>query len=222
MSSLRENVAKTISELRKKNNWTQAELAEKLNYSDKAISKWERAESMPDIEVLYTMAELFDVTLDYFCSEHSSNEEKERGTDSSGIMTRRILQILLWAVTVFFLGTVIFVYQKLDGNAWPGLWICFIWPVPVCCIVTTVLFYRFRMHLAIPFALSASLWSLLAALFLQGVVVGLNLWLIFLIGVPLQIIIFLAFWLRREKQSEKTVVSGRNATDDSCGSEKKG
>ena len=202
MNSLRENVARNISDLRRKNNWTQAELAEKLNYSDKAISKWERAESMPDIEILYQMSQLFNVTIDYFCSEHGNPEKEQLSEDSAGLLKRRILQILLWAVTLFFLGTVVFVYQKLDGNTWPGLWICFIWPVPVSCLLTTMLFYRFRMHLAVPFALSASLWTLLAALFLQGIVVGVNLWLIFLIGVPLQLIIVLAFWLRLKKPSD--------------------
>ena len=52
--------------MRKKNNWTQAKLADKLNYSDKAISKWERAEAVPDIETLHALAELFGVTVDYF------------------------------------------------------------------------------------------------------------------------------------------------------------
>ena len=70
MSVLRENIAKNISDLRKKNNWTQAELAERLNYSDKAISKWERGESVPDIEVMYQMASLLNVSVDYLCSEH--------------------------------------------------------------------------------------------------------------------------------------------------------
>ena len=202
MSSLRESVAKNIADLRRKNNWTQAELAEKLNYSDKAISKWERAESMPDIEVLYQMATLFDVTLDYFCTEHDGNENETVSRYPTGLLTRRILQILLWAVTLFFLGTVVFVYQKLGGNTWPGLWICFIWPVPACCLLTTILLYRYRMRLAVPFALSATLWTLLAALFLQGIVLGINLWLIFLVGVPLQIIIILAFWIRRGIHSD--------------------
>ncbi|MBP5230713.1 MAG: helix-turn-helix transcriptional regulator [Clostridia bacterium] len=197
MSLLRENIAKNIVDLRKKNNWTQAELAEKLNYSDKAISKWERGESIPDIEIMAQMSELFGVSLDYFCTDLDGEAEADRKRSyPSGLFTKRILQILLWVVTLFFLGTVVFVYQKIGGNEWSGLWICFIWPVPASCLLSTVLFYRFRMHKAVPFALSATLWTLLAALFLQGIVLNTNLWLVFLIGVPLQIIIFLAFWLR--------------------------
>ena len=202
MSELRENIAKNISQLRRNQNWTQAELAEKLNYSDKAISKWERAEAVPDIEVLWQMADLFNVNIDYLCQSHPEEEGKKVPIlYPPDLLTRRILQILLWVVTLFFLGTVIFVYQKIGGNQWSGLWICFIWPVPASCLLSTILFRRFHLYNAVPFALSATLWTLLAALFLQGIVLDTNLWLIFLIGVPLQIIIILAFWIRRGSRS---------------------
>ena len=83
MEDIKSNVAKNITELRILNNMTQMELAEKLNYSDKTISKWERAESSPDISVLVEMADLFGVTLDYLVrtenveeavSEHKTKE----------------------------------------------------------------------------------------------------------------------------------------------------
>ena len=48
---------------------TQLELAEKINYSDKSVSKWERGESLPDIVVLKAVADLFEVTLDYLVEE---------------------------------------------------------------------------------------------------------------------------------------------------------
>ena len=64
MDELKTIIANNIVELRKKNNMTQLELAEKLNYSDKAISKWERGESYPDCSLLLPIARLFSVTLD--------------------------------------------------------------------------------------------------------------------------------------------------------------
>ena len=69
MKDIKRIVARNISELRVANHMTQLELSEKINYSDKAISKWERAESTPDISVLLEIAELFGVTLDYFVRE---------------------------------------------------------------------------------------------------------------------------------------------------------
>ena len=59
-------VAANITELRKSKQWTQLELAEKLNYSDKSISKWERGDRKPDLKTLSKMAELFSVTIDFF------------------------------------------------------------------------------------------------------------------------------------------------------------
>ena len=66
MDEIKLIIARNITDLRRKNNMTQAELAERLNYSDKAISKWERGESLPDVTVLKSVADVFRVTVDYF------------------------------------------------------------------------------------------------------------------------------------------------------------
>ena len=65
MDEIKLIIARNITDLRRKNNMTQAELAERLNYSDKAISKWERGESLPDVTVLKSVADVFRVTVDY-------------------------------------------------------------------------------------------------------------------------------------------------------------
>ena len=59
MKDLKLVIAKNIAKLRVDSNMTQNELAQKLNYSDKAVSKWERGESLPDISVLVQIAEIF-------------------------------------------------------------------------------------------------------------------------------------------------------------------
>ena len=61
---LAEVIGKNITRLRKLANMTQLELAEKLNYSDKSISKWEQGNGIPDVRILVQLAELFGVTLD--------------------------------------------------------------------------------------------------------------------------------------------------------------
>ena len=63
MENLNFMIGKNLQILRKKNSLTQAELAEKLNYSDKAISKWEKGESLPPIEVFYKLSQLYGVVL---------------------------------------------------------------------------------------------------------------------------------------------------------------
>ena len=75
MNDLKEIIASNISKLRKQKKITQLEFAKALNYSDKAISKWERAESVPDIIILKQIADLFGVTVDYIINEHTDNEK---------------------------------------------------------------------------------------------------------------------------------------------------
>ena len=65
MEDLKKIIARNVMDLRRANDMTQLELAEKLNYTDKAVSKWERGESLPDISVLKAIADLFGVKVDY-------------------------------------------------------------------------------------------------------------------------------------------------------------
>ena len=74
MEEIKANFAKNLMSLRKEMKLTQVELAEKINYSDKAISKWERGESVPDIGILKTIADMFGVTVDYLISSHDTEK----------------------------------------------------------------------------------------------------------------------------------------------------
>ena len=78
MKDIRLIIAENLSNARKASRMTQAELAERLNYSDKAISKWERGESIPDVLVLKEIADLFSVTVDYFLTPHDKETEHPR------------------------------------------------------------------------------------------------------------------------------------------------
>ena len=60
---LKKQIGANIASYRKHLGLTQAGLAEKLNYSDKAVSKWERGESVPDVLTLINIAELFEITV---------------------------------------------------------------------------------------------------------------------------------------------------------------
>ena len=72
MVDLKLVIASNIIRLRTEAGMTQSELGAKLNYSDKSISKWERAESLPDANVLKQMSEIFGVSMDYL---FSTNDE---------------------------------------------------------------------------------------------------------------------------------------------------
>lgn len=64
MDELKSTIAKNLIALRTKAHLTQVQLAEMLNYSDKAVSKWERGEAVPDLRVLIRLSEIFGVSLD--------------------------------------------------------------------------------------------------------------------------------------------------------------
>ena len=68
MDELKSVVAENLKALRTTAGLTQGELAERLNYSDKAVSKWERGESLPDVQVLKQLADMYGVGVDYLLS----------------------------------------------------------------------------------------------------------------------------------------------------------
>lgn len=76
-----------IIRLRKKNGWSQEELAEKMQVSRQAVSKWEGAQSIPDLEKILMLSELFGVTTDYLLKDEMEDEEF---TDESGTSMKRI------------------------------------------------------------------------------------------------------------------------------------
>ena len=64
MDELKETISKNLVELRTGARLTQAQLADMLNYSDKAVSKWERGEAIPDIRVLIKLAEIYNISVE--------------------------------------------------------------------------------------------------------------------------------------------------------------
>ena len=184
---MKQTIADNITELRKELHLTQAELAEKMGYTDKAISKWERAESIPDIVTLKEFADLCGVTLDYLVEkEHTEN----RTALSKQARSNRMVISLLAAAAVWLIATVLFVYLQIFGI--PHVWLVFAGAVPVTMIVLLVfnsIWGNKRLNYLI---ISVLVWSTLA--FAYFILIQYNLFLIFLIGVPIQVMIIL--WSR--------------------------
>ena len=187
MEDMKQTIADNITELRKKLHLTQAELAEKMGYTDKAISKWERAESIPDIVTLKEFADLCGVTLDYLVEkEHKEN----RTALSKQARSNRMVISLLAAAAVWLIATVLFVYLKIFGV--PHVWLVFAGAVPVTMIVLLV-FNSIWGNLQLNYVIiSVLVWSALA--FTYFTLIQYNLFLIFLIGIPIQVMIIL--WSR--------------------------
>lgn len=181
---LKETVAKNIAYFRKKLNMTQLELAEKLNYSDKSISKWERAEALPDALVLKQLADMFHIKVDDLMSEKAT--EYRNITIS---IRKRIIIPAMSAILVFFLATVVFALLVwLSPVMRP--WLCFIFAVPAASIVLLVFSAIAHHRPLITFFVSLIIWSTALTLFVlfypnpQG-------YLVFIIGAPMQILTLL-------------------------------
>lgn len=204
MEDPKEIIARNIVDLRRKNGMTQLELAEKLNYTDKAVSKWERGESIPDVAVLKTIADLFGVTVDYLLTAEHKTTVPVLSRLESTLRSHRVitgLSILLVAL----LATLIFVILDLLPGERGGAWLSFIWAVPVGSIVwlvfNSIWFNRHLNYLII----SILVWSTLAATHITALFFGVNIWLIYVLGVPGQAIILLWSKMRGRKKKKPTL-----------------
>jgi len=196
MSEMKNIIASNIIYLRKKEKLTQAELAEKLNYSDKAISKWERGESIPDIETLKSIAQMFGVTVDYLLTENAQ-DCLDQFKPVNQNKPNQLIITLLAVCMVWLAATIIFVYAKIFLSAL--IWQAFIWAIPASFLVLAIFNRMWGRRILNLYIDSAFVWTLLTAIYIQCL--SYNIWLIFLIGVPLQILIIL--WATMKPRKNK-------------------
>ena len=110
---IKQTIASNLSGYRKKAGLTQQQLADKLNYSDKAVSKWERAEAIPDVIVLKSIADIYGVKVDDFFSVQVADKEVTSKTAD------KVLVLNHSHVAMF--GTVPEVYSRTDELEEMGL-----------------------------------------------------------------------------------------------------
>lgn len=199
MEDIKNIVAKNIAELRILNNMTQLELAEKLNYSDKTVSKWERAESSPDIAVLVEIAELFGVTLDYMVrSENIDEQVKENKLEEAKYNHRAITYIsesCAWIIALFAFIITSLIIQKMTFQ-----WLYFVYALPVALIIRLVfnsIWFNPRTNYWI---ISALMWSVLAAVHVTFLYFKINVALIYLLGVAGQAVIVLWSFIKKSRK----------------------
>ena len=196
--------AQNLISLRKQMKLTQIELAEKINYSDKAVSKWERGESIPDVTVLMTIASLFGVTLDFLVTEHAEPEVVAEQTSYAKAVKKRN-RLLVAAITFFAIAaleTVVFAtLQSVFGTLGENLLYCYVYPIPAAAIVAIV----FTSLWARP---SLRFWSvtlLIVSLILDAFLIPLQVagkcipW-VFSIIIPAELVTMLSFKIIRIKK----------------------
>ena len=205
MTELRDVIAKNISDLRQKNKMTQLTLAQKLNYSDKAISKWERGESFPDIFMLKRLADLFGVSVDYLLSGDHSEAEARAAQVTRTVRRNRMIISVLANMLIWLIATVAFVIAGLVHPDAPfPEWMVFFYALPISSVVSLVfnsIWGRKKLNYLIITFMS---WFILLAFYMTYLTVfDLNIWIIFIIGVPAQIIISLWAGINNPRIKEK-------------------
>ena len=186
MKDIKSIIAKNLTDLRKLNGLTQAQLADQINYSDKAVSKWERGEASMDIETLFRLSELFHVEIDYFFEENAS-ENVEHFSTKKMFIIRKIGLLILALMAILFVA--IAMYVTTFWQNWPikeKAWILYVWCISVCCCVSWLFCKRQKYKIAALVLVSCFVWSVLASLYLTALVNNVNFWMIFLVGIPIQ------------------------------------
>ena len=182
--SINERIALNLVSLRKAAKLTQMEFSEKINYSDKAVSKWENGESVPSVEVLENICEFYGITLNDIVGEEDIVLDKKRANRMS---TSKVCIILLCCLSVWLVATVMYVYAKLIFDQ--SLWMSFVWAVPATCVIGIIFNSLWGRQRNVFILISLLIWTAIASIYLQ--VLTYNAWIIFFVGIPLQLAVIL-------------------------------
>ena len=201
-SSVKDTLAKNLQELRKANNLTQSELANKLNYSDKAISKWERGESVPDIDILYQLSQFYGVKIDAMLTE--TNILKKKGLSK---VQEHIIITLLSILVVWIIATISYVVIRMASPDFEKVYLAFIYAIPVSSIVLLVFNSIWGRNYCNPVIASVLLWTLFLSIILTASFD--NKWFMFFIAIPIQIGAILWLLLILTKMKNKNIFRRR-------------
>jgi transcriptional regulator with XRE-family HTH domain len=207
---LKVRIGSNIAAYRKRAGLTQAGLAEQLNYSDKAVSKWERGESCPDIPTIMTIAEKLGTTVNELLADpnelpsNSGRVEKTMEKVVQKALKRKANKMtILWlsAILVWFVALLIYVVVASIGLT--RSWLAFFYAIPASCIVMLSLLSAWRDFRWNRALISGIMWGSLVSIFTTLLVLwNIPVWRIFLLGIPGQAAILLWFKLFRPAQED--------------------
>lgn len=206
MENIKDIIAKNLTSLRIEKKWTQNELADKLNYSDKSVSKWEHGETTPPIDVLKQLADLYDVSLDYLVTDvHDDSYDRVYNNKKNNL--NKIIITSLAVSLVWLIATILYVYCAILFNE--SYWILFITAVPFSSIVLLVFNGIWGKRIFTFYLVSILIWSILLSIYL--LFLEHNPWIIFILGAPLQIAVILWAFLVPNKMLSKKQIKERKS-----------
>ena len=211
---LKLQIGANIAAYRKRAGHTQVGLANKLNYTDKAVSKWERGESMPDVLTLVQLAEQFEISVNDLlvdpnalpAGDHGKLEKAMTKVSEKALKRKADKNIILAlsSTLVWFVALLVFVILSSIDILDPYSWLIFFYAVPANAIVLLSLRSAWRDFRWNKILISTIAWGSLLSIYVSlRVFFHLNIWKLFLLGIPGQIAIFLWFRMFRPVKEKK-------------------
>ena len=201
ITNQQELLAKNLAYYRKASGLTQLELADKFNYSDKSVSKWERGEGFPDIFVLKSLADFYGITVDdFYQSEHKAVKVSQNKKRKQTYL--KLLSIgINWLVTIltfFLLNTLL---SRFAPEATFEPWLTFIYGTLTTGIILLVWEFIYHNRFLRMIATSIIIWTAALSLFLTFLVVlKLALPLLFVVAIPLEVLEIIWYLFRRNRK----------------------
>lgn len=170
-----------------------------MNYSDKSVSKWETGETTPSIEILKALADFYNVTVDDIISPNFKIEQtfsiKEQKISHTAIVLLSVFSVLLLSTTLFT-----FFLMSGEKNLINMAWLFFIYALPICAVLVIIglaVWGTKAKFVLITICSSLICWSTIMCVYFSLLVIAnINIWMLWIIGVPVQIILILAFKIR--------------------------
>lgn len=185
---LKKNFSTNLIRLRKTNNLTQLALAEKLNYSDKAISKWEVGSVIPDVETMSQIAEFFGITVNDLIYPEGKKRYRRIFRENHLNLTGLSIGLAWFVATIVF-----FILQEATDIT--RAWLTFIVTIPISFIILVVLSCLWFNKVVTMISVSALAWSSILTIFL--ILNNPSYWFLFIIGIVGQLLII--FWSQLKK-----------------------
>lgn len=211
-NELKANIARNIAALRRAHDMTQAELAEKLSYSDKSVSKWERGDGLPDVLVLTRIAELFGVSVSDLLAAEAPEPQAPAPQQKRISLSRHALITALSVGLVWFVAALVFFVIKviIPESSWA--WMIFVTALPIAAIVLVVFMHLWGRLIPQCLSVSALVWSVAVVIHLSAMRPQLqNATLIYVAAGVFQVLVVLWYayqyvrlkWHRMQRSSKK-------------------
>lgn len=195
----RKIVAENLVRFRRESGLTQLDIAKKLNYSDKAVSKWERGEAIPDAFVLKQLALIYGVSVDEILNKKENKKRipfsLKRAFKNKHFLINCLADGLAWLVACIVF--VILSFTSYKNCAY----LAFIYAIPASTIANLVLTTIWSPKWVSGIFATIVLWSGFLAVYLTVKIE--KFWLIFIIAIPIQIMIICWYFLIKETKKIK-------------------